>query len=153
MPSLIAEKTVTARKPHRCLCCGVVAIHPGQRYHRETYVYDGRVYDWVSCADCNEIQGDVYEWHGCPDEGVGADEFDEWAMENRGEDSRAEKYLIRRWGTAHPDDRCESDITLRDEEHRLCRCSLLAGHDGHHDDGEGTTWTACTPDTESEEGR
>ena len=53
----------------------------------------------------------------------------------------------------HTGPRCTSDITLRDEEHRLCRCSLLAGHDGHHDDGEGTTWTARTPDTESEEGR
>ncbi len=37
--------------------------------------------------------------------------------------------------------RCTSDITLRDEEHRLCRCTLTEGHAGVHDDGAGTTWT------------
>lgn len=38
-------------------------------------------------------------------------------------------------------DRCTSDITLRDEEHRLCRCRLKAGHEGDHEDGEGAEWT------------
>lgn len=37
--------------------------------------------------------------------------------------------------------RCTSDITLRDEEHCLCRCTLTGGHAGVHDDGAGTTWT------------
>ncbi len=36
---------------------------------------------------------------------------------------------------------CTSDITLRDEEHRLVRCRLTAGHDGDHEDGHGVTWT------------
>lgn len=103
MPTLIAEKTVTARKPHRCLCCGAIAIQPGQMYHRETYVYDGRVYDWVSCADCNMIGGDVYEWYGEPGEGVSADEYDEWATEHQETDPRALAYLNRRWGAVRAD--------------------------------------------------
>lgn len=81
MVSLVRTKTVTARKAHTCACCGVVAIHPGQTYVRETYTHDGRIYDWVSCAPCQEIAGDVYEWAGAPDDGVGNDQYVEWAEE------------------------------------------------------------------------
>lgn len=103
MPNLISESVVTARKPHRCLCCGVVAIQPGQRYHREVYVYDGSACTWISCADCDAIAGDVYDWYGAPDEGVSADECDEWAHEHRSEDARAAAYLARRWGEGLPE--------------------------------------------------
>lgn len=37
--------------------------------------------------------------------------------------------------------RCTSDVTLRDEEHRLVRCWLPAGHEGDHTDHHGVTWT------------
>lgn len=99
MRKLISEKWVKARIPHRCLYCGVVAIKAGQQYRREVYVYDGRIYTWVSCKDCAAISSDVYEWYGCPDEGVSADEFDEWALQYRDENYDAESYLLRRWET------------------------------------------------------
>ena len=41
-----------------------------------------------------------------------------------------------------PDDRCTADVTHRDEEHRVSRCALPAGHAPLvHDDGEGCQWT------------
>ena len=40
--------------------------------------------------------------------------------------------------------RCHETITLRDEEHTMCRCVWSLGHDGDHSDGLGTTWTALT---------
>ena len=94
MPTLITEKTVTARKTHCCLCCGVVAIQPGDTYQRTVLAYDGRVYTWVSCAGCDSITDDVWDWCGRPDEGVGIDSYHEWAVEHR-DDPRAVAYLDR----------------------------------------------------------
>lgn len=37
--------------------------------------------------------------------------------------------------------RCPSTVTLRDEEHRLVRCSLPEGHVGSHTDQGGVSWT------------
>lgn len=99
MPELLSEKTVTARKSHRCECCGVVCIQPGDRYVRCAYVYDCRAYTWVSCRECDAINAEVYSWAGQPDEGISADEFQGWAEEHQrdpvhGEPARA--YLVRR---------------------------------------------------------
>lgn len=98
MPELVSSTRVRARKAHRCLCCSVVAIQPGQEYQREVFKYDGRVYTWVSCDDCKAISGEVFDWYGQPwDEGVGADEFHEWATEHESSDPRAAAYLARRY--------------------------------------------------------
>lgn len=99
MPEFVSSSKVTARKPHRCQCCGVVAIQPGQKYDRSVFVYDGRIYTWVSCADCDAINGEVFDWCGQPwDEGIGADQFAEWATEHQNTDPRAAAYLARRYG-------------------------------------------------------
>ena len=41
---------------------------------------------------------------------------------------------------------CTETITLRDEEHRLVRCLMRAGHPGDHTDTFGTSWTAPPTD-------
>lgn len=99
MPTLLREKMVTARKTRSCMTCGATAIHPGEQYRRSTYVYDGRVYDWVGCKPCDEIQDLVYSWWDSPEDGIGADEYVEWAWEfeddpQHGEAARA--FLERR---------------------------------------------------------
>lgn len=97
MPELISSTRVKARKVRECLCCGAVAIHPGQEYQRDVFKFDGRVYTWVSCDDCKDIGGEVFDWCGQPwDEGVGQDQFDEWATEHEATDPRAAAYLARR---------------------------------------------------------
>ncbi len=94
MPDLISEKTVRARKPHKCRCCGVIAIQPGQEYLREVLKYDGRVYTWISCSGCEEITAEVYTWCGDPEEGINHGDYAEWAEEHR-DDPRAKAYLKR----------------------------------------------------------
>lgn len=99
MTDLISSKVVTARKSHHCANCNTIAIQRGEKYVRDVYVYDGRVYTWISCHDCNEIAGKVYDWCYSPDEGVGADEFQEWAEEHENHPELGEKaraYLSRR---------------------------------------------------------
>jgi len=107
MPDLISSKTVTARKPHACMCCGATAIQPGDRYVREAMLNDGSVYNWISCVACKEIAEVVWDWCYYSDEGIGKDEYNEWASDNawdpeQGESARA--YLARA-GSELPDNR------------------------------------------------
>lgn len=99
MPEVISRKTVVARKPHRCMNCGAVAVQPGATYEREVLKYDGRLYSWVSCLDCYAIFTPVWEWADEPEEGIGPHEYLDWARDNAwdpewGEAARA--YLVRR---------------------------------------------------------
>jgi hypothetical protein len=102
MPTLLREKTVRARKPHTCRCCYTVAVQPGETYTRSTYVFDGTVYDWVSCTECSAASTFVFEWTSWDDEGIGPDTYQEWAEEtangfgNSAEHAAAEAYLSRR---------------------------------------------------------
>lgn len=99
MPQLLKEKMVKARKAHNCQTCLTVTIQPGTVYRRATYVYDGMVYDWVSCEPCEAISMLVYDWWSdSGEEGVGFDEYRDWAYEHEddpehGEAARA--YLQR----------------------------------------------------------
>lgn len=92
----ISRREVTARKPHRCMCCEVVAIVPGERYEREVCAYDGRIYTWVSCVECVAIRSKVAEWAADADDGVGADDYLEWAHEFADTDPDAAAFLERR---------------------------------------------------------
>ncbi|KAA9104994.1 hypothetical protein [Microbacterium rhizomatis] len=105
MPDLLKTKDVKARKPHSCETCNMTAIQPGETYSRDTYVYDGRIYDWVQCAACSALCGIVFAWAAYPDEGVGRDDYTEWAREVAADDTlegeRARWYLAR---TGQPTD-------------------------------------------------
>jgi hypothetical protein len=83
MPTLLREARPTARREHRCSCCGG-SIDMGVAYCRETYVYDGHVYDWKVCAPCGPVTHLVWDWAGpYQDEGIGLDDYVEWALEHR----------------------------------------------------------------------
>lgn len=62
-----------ARKEHRCNFCGGV-ISVGEKYNRQTNVYDGRVYDWVSHCECSELACELDMFDDC-DEGLDDDGF------------------------------------------------------------------------------
>lgn len=102
MPLLLREKTVVARKGHLCDTCETTAISVGETYSRQTYVHDGRVYDWVQCESCRAIAGLVFTWmEDWYDEGISRDDYVEWAREHRdhplhGDAARA--YLSRASG-------------------------------------------------------
>jgi hypothetical protein len=98
MPQLLSRKTVTARVPHPCETCGTTAIAAGERYVREALVYDGRAYTWVQCLPCSGLSSAVWEWAGHPDEGIGMDDYHEWATESLNDPEmgdRAAAYLLR----------------------------------------------------------
>ena len=81
--TLLHEARPKARKSHRCsLCTGL--IKPGETYQRDTLVFDGRVYDWLTCPRCetDEISDRVAVWsYANQDEGYDAYTAHEWATE------------------------------------------------------------------------
>ena len=66
--TVLRDKTPVARKEHRCNFCGGV-ISVGEKYNRQTNVYDGRVYDWVSHCECSELAYELDMYDDC-DEGL-----------------------------------------------------------------------------------
>lgn len=68
---ILKEQTPIARKEHVCFWCGG-KIAKGEKYRRSTILFDGRIYDWKSHLDCDELTGllDMYDY----DDGDGIDE-------------------------------------------------------------------------------
>ena len=67
-------KTTTpiARKEHICNWCkGKIA--KGEKYNRQTNLFDGSIYDWVSHLDCLKLTGllGMFDY----DDGEGVDEY------------------------------------------------------------------------------
>ena len=96
MPTEMRHATPKARKPHECsLCLG--PISPGETYSKTTYVYDGRVYDWRTCAAClaDKVSTAVFDWTEWDEDGIGPDDALEWAEENWRQDPAALRLLIR----------------------------------------------------------
>lgn len=93
-----SERTVRARKQHRCGMCGQ-GISAGDLYRVSVNLYDGRVYNWRECLPCGNdgICAWVYNWADYPDEGVGYEEADEWAGYVHWMRRPAERAAARRW--------------------------------------------------------
>jgi hypothetical protein len=66
----------TARKEHKCMFCGGV-INVGDKYERQTNIYDGQIYDWVCHLECQKITGLLNMFDYCNDEGITTECFQE----------------------------------------------------------------------------
>lgn len=76
MPTILRETYPTARKEHGCEFCGEkIAI--GQRYVRQTNIYDGTIYDFVTHQECNEVAHKLNMCDDCDDSGLDGDSFRE----------------------------------------------------------------------------
>lgn len=56
MVEILHSTNPKARKQHTCMWCGSI-IEVGERYHRDTCLYDGQIYDWLSHNECRKITG------------------------------------------------------------------------------------------------
>lgn len=77
MPVELKTTHPTARKEHKCMwCCGIIKI--GEKYERQTNLYDGQIYDWVAHLECKEVTGLLnmfdYDYNG---EGINENDFQE----------------------------------------------------------------------------
>lgn len=65
----------------------------------------------------------------------------EWTHQPAGSSFQDGQHVYCYKTVAEPS-RCTSDVTLRDEGHRLVRCVLVAGHAGDHTNNLDVIWTA-----------
>lgn len=63
----------TARKEHKCEYCGGI-IHVGEKYDRQTIVFDGRIYDWICHIECTQLAYELDMFDDCYD-GLDSDAF------------------------------------------------------------------------------
>lgn len=96
-PTLLNEKRVKARKDHGCQVCTGTAIHAGETYLRSTYVFDGRVYNWTSCSNCDAMSSDVWDWSTQGEDGIDRETYYEWASENRDDPRSIALYRRMEW--------------------------------------------------------
>ena len=77
MPTMLKESHPIARKEHLCEFCGC-KINKGQKYHRQTNVYDDCIYDWIEHEECGQIASelDMYDEYNY-DEGLSSEDFEE----------------------------------------------------------------------------
>ena len=75
MPTLLKDSHPIARKEHTCELCGC-KINKGQKYYRQTNIYDGRIYDWIEHEECRDITHELDMFSECDyDEGLSSDYF------------------------------------------------------------------------------
>ena len=71
--TVLKESTPTARKEHKCMFCGGI-IKVGEKYDRQTCVYEGSVYDWIAHCECSILASELDMYDGC-DEGLNNEGF------------------------------------------------------------------------------
>ena len=77
MPTILKESHPIAMKEHLCKFCGC-KINKGQKYYRQTNIYDGCIYDWIEHEECHQIASELDMYSQCDfDEGLSSDCFKE----------------------------------------------------------------------------
>ena len=75
MPIMLKESHPIARKEHICELCGG-KINKGQKYYRQTNIYDGCIYEWIEHEECYQIASELDMYGECDfDEGLSPDNF------------------------------------------------------------------------------
>lgn len=89
MPTILRETYPTANKEHRCEFC-FEKITIGQKYVRQTNVYDGVVYDFITHKECKEVAYELRMYDDCDDSGLCGESFrehlDEYVYANHYDD-------------------------------------------------------------------
>lgn len=74
MVQILRDIHPVARKEHKCMFCGGT-IKVGQKYNRQTNVYDGQIYDWITHEECSTIAHKLDMYDGCDDDGLDNESF------------------------------------------------------------------------------
>lgn len=77
MPIELKTTRPTARKEHKCMYCGGT-INVGEKYERQTNIYEGQIYDWVCHIECQEVTGLLNMFDYDYGEGIDGEQFVEY---------------------------------------------------------------------------
>lgn len=75
MITTLKDSYMIARKEHICDLCGG-KINKGQKYYRQTNLYDGRFYEWVEHEECHQVSDELDMYSVCDiDDGLSSNDF------------------------------------------------------------------------------
>lgn len=75
MITTLKDSYMIARKEHICDLCGG-KINKGQKYYRQTNLYDGRFYEWVEHEECHQVTDELDMCSVCDiDDGLSSNDF------------------------------------------------------------------------------
>lgn len=75
MVTTIKDSHPIARKEHLCELCGC-KINKGQKYYRQTNIYDGCIYEWIEHEECHQVSAELDMYSVCDiDDGLSSDDF------------------------------------------------------------------------------
>ena len=75
MLTTLKDSHPIARKEHICEFCGG-KINKGQKYYRQTNIYDGCIYEWIEHEECHQIASALDMYGKCDfDEGLSPERF------------------------------------------------------------------------------
>ena len=75
MITTLKDSHPIARKEHICDLCGG-KINKGQKYYRQTNLYDGGFYEWVEHEECHQVSAELDMDSVCDiDDGLSSDDF------------------------------------------------------------------------------
>ena len=75
MLTTLKESHPIARKEHICEFCGG-KINKGQKYYRQTNIYDGCIYEWIEHKECHQIASELDMYDKCGfDDGLSPERF------------------------------------------------------------------------------
>lgn len=80
MPTILKVTYPTAQKEHICDFCGC-KIQPGGKYVRQTNIYDGLVYDFITHQECKDVAHELRMYDDCDDNGLDGESFREYLNE------------------------------------------------------------------------
>ena len=102
MPKMIDIAHPTARKEHICQFCGC-KIQPGQKYERQTNVFEGQIYDFVNHEECSDVAHELSMYDDCDDCGLDGETFreelDEYVHANHYDDEADD--ISEDWQLSH----------------------------------------------------
>lgn len=76
MPTILRVTFPIAKKEHTCeFCYGKIRIN--QKYVRQTNVYDGEVYDFITHQECKDVAHELRMYDDCDDNGLDGESFRE----------------------------------------------------------------------------
>ena len=97
MITVLKDSHPVARKEHICLLCNC-KINKGQRYYRQTCVYDAAPYDWWEHDECHKVARELDMYKDCDDEGLADEIFradiDEFIWDNFSEEESDRLYSL-----------------------------------------------------------
>lgn len=99
MIQTLLNSTPIARKEHICDFCGCL-IQKGEKYRRQTNIYDGSVYDFVCHCDCHEVASLLDLYIDCDyDEGLTSEYFleaiDQYIYDNHYDNEKDD--IVKEW--------------------------------------------------------